>query len=236
MLVLEPQHLPDLPVRQRRLILAHLPRHRRTRRELLQHLGRWFPRRDGIVGRVEHLEAQPILLHAPIADLAQVPRVNVAPRVPLARLGFAHEVREEGLVLVGLDDVADPQGVDVDAGEAARESPRAPLPAQLAGRVRVLRVVVVVLLEREDVVVDVALGEADAVGRFRAGDDDLWDAELTGGFDDVVRAQHVAAEAFAVRDEQVSGVGGEVDDGVGFLDTDAPGAAGVLVVGEVEVG
>lgn len=85
-------------------------------------------------------------------------------------------------------------------------------------------------------VVDIALREAYTVRSFRACDDDFLDAQLASRFDDVVRAEHIAAEAFAVRDEQITSVRGEVDHGIGLLNTDAAGPARVLVVGEVEVG
>ena len=114
-------------------------------------------------------------------------------------------------VLVGLDDVADAQDVDVDA-EAAGEGAGDALAAELGAGVAVHRVAVVVLLEREVGVAVVALGEADAVDGLGAGDDDLFDAELAGCFDDVVGLGHVAGEAFIVRDEHVPRVGGEVDD------------------------
>lgn len=85
-------------------------------------------------------------------------------------------------------------------------------------------------------IVGITLREADAVRRFGACDDDFLDAEFASCFDDVVGAEDVAAEAFAVWDEQVPRVGCEVDYCVGFLDADASGGARILVVGEVEVG
>lgn len=85
-------------------------------------------------------------------------------------------------------------------------------------------------------IIGIALGEADTVGSFRAGNDDFLDAEFAGRFDHIVCAEDVATEAFAVWHEEISGIGCEVDHCVGFLNADAAGAAGVLVVGKVEVG
>ena len=72
MLLLEPENLADLAVRQGSLELAHFPRHRRVRgvfgKECLgRHRGR-----DRVVDRVEDLEAEAILLQAEIDDLAKV--------------------------------------------------------------------------------------------------------------------------------------------------------------------
>lgn len=57
MLVFEAQYLPDLPIRQWRLVLSHVPRHRRVGRILLQHLSRWLLRRDGVIRGIENLKA-----------------------------------------------------------------------------------------------------------------------------------------------------------------------------------
>lgn len=135
-----------------------------------------------------------------------------------------------------LDDIPNAQSVDIRAREPAREAAAAAFAAELARGVGVHGVAVVVLFQREGVVVGVALREADAVGSFGAGDDDFLDAEFAGGFDDVVGAEDVAAEAFAVRDEHVARVGGEVDDGIWRLDWYGGGVAGIGVVVDVEVG
>src|SRR5271154_6185199 len=62
--LLEAEHFADLAVRQRRLELAHLARDGRLRRNLLQRFLGWNVERDRIVGRVEHLEAESVLLQA----------------------------------------------------------------------------------------------------------------------------------------------------------------------------
>ena len=69
-------------------------------------------RSDGVVGRVEHLEAQAVFLDAQVADLAKVACVNVAPGVALADDGRGEVGGEVLGVFVGLDDVADAEGVD----------------------------------------------------------------------------------------------------------------------------
>ena len=191
--------------------------------------------RDCSVGGVEDLEPQPVFPHAEIADLAQIPRIDVAPGIPFPGLGLFDIVGKIPFVFVGLDDVAYPQGVDIGAWKAAREAPRTALAAQFRGRVGVFGIVVVLLFEGEVVVVGVGLGEADAVRRLRAGDDHLLDAELARRFDHVVRAEHVAPEALAVGDQHVARVRGEVDDGVRGPHARAVGPPRVLVVAEVEM-
>lgn len=77
-------------------------------------------------------------------------------------------------------------------------------------------------------VIGVALGEANAIGGFRAGDDDFGDAEFAGSFDDIVGCSHVASEAFIVWDEHVACVGCKVDDYIWRL-----GHLILVVTGEV---
>ena len=187
--VLVAQDLNDFLITQRRLPLTHLARYRRVWRGFLEKLCRRHRRRNRTICRVEDLETQPIFLARQIADLPQVPCIDVAPGVPLAGLRLPDVPRKVPRVLVRLDHVADAQRVDVDA-EAARKGARDALAAELAERVAVHRVVVVgVLVEREGVVVAGSVGalaEADAVGRLAGRDDDLLDAQFAGGFDHVV--------------------------------------------------
>ena len=189
MLLLELQHLPDLPITQRRLPLAHLPRHLRPGIVLRQELPRRHSSGDGIVGRVEDLEAQAILAYREMADLTQIPGVDVAPSVALPRLGPADVAREVARILVRLDHIPNAEGVDVVV-EAAREGAGDAFTTQLATGVRVHGIdVVCIFVQREGVVGDVlvaTLREADAVDGFRGGDDDLFDAQLAGGLHDVV--------------------------------------------------
>lgn len=128
MLFPESQHLPDLPVAQRRLPLSHLPRNLRVRCVLLQKRPRRHSRCDGIVGRVEDLEPQAIPLHRQVTDLTEVASVDVAPRIPFPRLGPAYMPGEVARVFVRFDHVSDAEGVDVVV-EAAREGARDALAA-----------------------------------------------------------------------------------------------------------
>lgn len=146
MLVPEAQYLPDLPIRQWRLVLPHTPRHRRFGRISLQHLSRRLLRRDGVICRIEHLKAQPVLLHAQVANLAQIPGINVTPRIPLTCRRFVQELGEQGLILVGLDDIADPQRINIHTGESPCKAPCTSLATKLACRIGILRIVVVVFL------------------------------------------------------------------------------------------
>ena len=99
MRVLESQHLADLPIAQRRLVLAHLPRELGVRNLLGQELrGRDVAHGDGVVGRVEDLEAQAVLFDAQVADLAEVAGVDVRPGVAFAGRGF----REVGGEVAGI--------------------------------------------------------------------------------------------------------------------------------------
>lgn len=121
MFLLESKNLSNLAVTQRRLPLIHLPRNGRIRRILLKELLRRECSSDGIVRRIEDLEAQPILLYTQIANLAKITSINVRPSVPLADLRGLDILWEVTLVLVGLDDVADAERVDIGV-EAAGES------------------------------------------------------------------------------------------------------------------
>jgi hypothetical protein len=197
MLLLESQHLLNLFITQRRLPLPQLPRDRRIRRMRFQKLFRRHRRRNRVVRRIEHLKSQPILLDTQITNLAQIPRVDITPRIPLAHRRVIDVRREIARVLVRLDDIADAQRVDVCV-EAARETAGDALAAEFGDGIRVHGVHVVGFVEREGGVVERALAETDFVGGFRGGDYDLFDAEFAGGFDDVVGACHIAAVAFVV--------------------------------------
>ena len=96
--VLIPQHLPDLAITERGFPLAHFPRDLRARTRLLEELLRRDRRRDGVVRRVEDLEAQARLRHTQVADLAQVARVDVGPGVALAGRGRADVLVVESVV------------------------------------------------------------------------------------------------------------------------------------------
>lgn len=182
---LETKHLLDLPIAQRRLPLVHLARDGRVRRILLEKLLGGECSRDGIIGSIEDLEAEVVFLHAQVANLAEIAGIDVGPGVALAHLGVLDVLGEVAGVLVGFDDVADAQGVDVCV-EAAGKATGYALAAELRDGVGVHRIDVCVFDQGEGSVVEIALPKADLVGGLAAGDDDLLDSELTGCFDDVV--------------------------------------------------
>lgn len=142
MLLLKAQHLPNLPIRQRRLKLLHRSRNRRIRLPLLQELLNRLLSRTRTIRRIKYLKPQPGLLNPQITNLAQVPRVNIRPRVPPPRLRLVHMSREIRRVFVGLDDIADDQGVDI-VTVAAGESAGCALTTEFGQRVGVHRVAVV---------------------------------------------------------------------------------------------
>jgi hypothetical protein len=76
------------------------------------------------------------------------------------------------------------------------------------------RVDVVVFLQREYIIVPVALPETDRVCRLRAANHNLLDSEFASDLDHVVRRLSVSVEQLIVRNEHVPGVRGEVDDNV----------------------
>jgi len=80
--VLIPQHLPNLTITQRGLIFTHLPRDLRIRTFLSQEvLGGRIPDRDRVICAIKDLEAEAAFLDHEIADLAEVPGVDVGPGV-----------------------------------------------------------------------------------------------------------------------------------------------------------
>jgi hypothetical protein len=197
MFLLEPQHLLDLAITQRRLPLIQVPRNRGVWTILLQELTCWERRSNRIIRRIKHLKSQSVFLDTQIANLAQIPCVDVAPRIALAHRRIINVFREIALVLVRLDDVADAQRVNVGV-EAARETAGHALAAEFGNGVCVHGVHVVGFVQREGCVVEIALAEADFVGGFGARNNDLFNAEFAGGFDDVVGASYVAGVAFVV--------------------------------------
>lgn len=212
MLFLESQHLSDLAITQRRLELTHLASDGRIRSYLLQVLLSRHSSSNSIVSSIENLKAQTILFDAQITDLAQVAGIDVGPCISLSALGFTNDGGEVSFVLVGFDYVADAQDVNVAVVKAAGERSCGLFAADLGQGVGVHGIDIVVLLEWERVVIGIALGKANAIGGFRAGDDDFGNAEFAGCFDDIVGCGHVASEALVVWDEHVACVGCKVDD------------------------
>ena len=141
MLLPEPQHLPNLPVNGASLSPISLTISVRGS----------YSSRNSFVGTsvvivslvaLKTWKPQPVLLDRQMADLAQIPGVDVAPRIPLPGLGPADVGGEVAGVFVGFDHVADAEGVDVVV-EAAGEGAGEALAAQLAAGVCVRGVDVV---------------------------------------------------------------------------------------------
>src|SRR3954464_4129102 len=104
--LLEAEDVADLAVRQKRLKLAKLALHRHVRIEALQKLARRQVGGGLVVGGVEDLVAEAVLLHSKVGDLAEGAGVHIAPGDPLAETRVGKPSGEK-LVLVRLDDVAD---------------------------------------------------------------------------------------------------------------------------------
>lgn len=131
MILLESQNLPNFAIRQRCFPLSQSPRYRRIRRDLLEilcsrNLGRYC-----IVRGVEDLESQPAFLNTQIADLTQVTCIDVTPGIAFPSFRLVDNHREILLVLVRLDHISDPKGIDITL-EPPRESPRSSLSAKFA--------------------------------------------------------------------------------------------------------
>lgn len=212
MFFLKTQHLSDFAIAQGRLKLTHLASNRCIGTHLLQVLFSGHSGSDSVVSSIEDLKAQAILLDTQVADLAQITGINVGPRISFSGFWFANDVGKVSLVLVGFNHISDSQNVDIAVVEAAGERSCGLFAADLGQGVCVHGIDIVVFLQRERVVIGIALGKADSIGGFRAGDDDFGDAEFAGCFDDIVGCGYVASEAFVVWDEHVAGVGCKVDD------------------------
>ena len=173
------------------------PPRRRTGPDLLRR------RRHGHVGvgDVEDLVAQPVGLQAALHHLAQVPGVDVGEQVAPPQRRVGEEGREHLGVLVRLDDVVDPQAVDVRAG-AGLEGARRHLARDLRHRVGVLGDRRVLLVDRHVERAPLALGEADPVGRLRGGEHDLAHPQPGRGLEHVVGAEDVRRVRRRVGGEQ----------------------------------
>src|SRR5438128_1883146 len=114
MRLLESQHLARLPVRQRRLVFAEFARYRDIGTAAIQQFTGRHVSGDGVVDGVEDLVAEPVLLDRQMYDLAEVAGVDIAPGIAFSgwRIG---QIAWKPVVLMRLDDVADPQRIDVDA-------------------------------------------------------------------------------------------------------------------------
>ena len=154
------------------LVAAHLAAHLDTVVEALDDLLRRRGHRHVGVGDVEDLEAEPVGLQAALHHLPQVADVDVGEDVAPPQRRVGQERREHLGVLVGLDDVVDPQAVDVGPG-AGLERARRHLVGHLGRRVGVLGHRRVLLVDGHVERLALALGEADAVRRLRRREDHL---------------------------------------------------------------
>lgn len=89
MFFLKTQHLADLAVGEQALIFADLAGEGHVRKESLRKLFRWRIGRDGVVGGVEDLVAEAVLLDAEMADLPKVAGVDIAQAIRLRISGLA---------------------------------------------------------------------------------------------------------------------------------------------------
>ena len=94
MLRLEAEHLLGLAVGQQRLEFAELALDRHAGVEALQKLARRQVGGRVVIGRVEDLEAEAVLLDCKLGDLAEIARVDIAPGDALAETGIGEPVAE----------------------------------------------------------------------------------------------------------------------------------------------
>lgn len=116
-------------------------------------------------------------------------------------------------VLVRLDDVVDPEPVDVGSRASSERAGRH-LSRDLGHRVGVLGHGRVLLVHGDVVRPALSLREAHAVRRLRGGEDDLADPERGGRLEDVVGAEDVGCVGPRVRRLEDGGDRREVHDGV----------------------
>ena len=92
-LLAKAEHMLRLAVGQKRFIFAEFALQRNVGIEALDK----FPRRQiggaVVIGGVEHLVAEPVLLDGKVGDLAEVARIDVAPGDPLAEAGIGEPFR-----------------------------------------------------------------------------------------------------------------------------------------------
>lgn len=234
--ILEAQDLPDLSIRQRRFKFTHIPGDWRVGRIPFQYLCGSLLCRDRIIRSIEYLEAQPIFLHTQITNLTQIPRISIAPCIPFPRLGFVYVAWKIQVILMRFNDTPNPQSIDIRSREPTGKAAGTCFTTKLARRIRILWIIVVILFQGEIMEISIALRETDAVCCFGAGNDDFLDADFAGGFNDIVCAQDVAPEAFAVWDKEIASICCKMNHGIGFFDTDTSRATRVLVVGKMEMG
>src|SRR3979411_2014313 len=125
-------------------------------------------------------------------DLTEVARVDIAPGVALTRRRVGQKCGEK-IVFMRLEDVGNPQGIDIDA-VAHGKGPSGLFVDDLGESIRVHRVDVIVLFEREAVKIPVALRKTYAVSGLTGRDNNLADTEFRRGLDHVVGADRVLAK------------------------------------------
>lgn len=204
---------PQQPLRLRITDRRHLP----LQRTLIQNLalGTKTPQpinrhrlairqRILIIHRIERLEPQAVRRNAPVDEVPQIPRVDVAPAMhfPVTR---ALEVRGHGLlVAAGRDHCSEPKTVDVDGlahgAEPLLERVCDALHADFGGGVDVHGFCGGGFCDWEVREGDIAFGVGDAIDGDGGGEDDLLDAQFARGFYYGVGGEGVDAEGFVVGD------------------------------------
>ena len=99
--VLKPKDFSDLSVTQRRIIVAQLPRDWHARTRFSKEISRLLCHGDGVVGAVEHLEAEAALLDGQVANLTEIAGVDIRPCIALSRHGFGNMPGEIMLICRG---------------------------------------------------------------------------------------------------------------------------------------
>ena len=210
--IFEPQHMTNFLIRQRRLPFGHVSGDRGAGTMNSEKLLGWNRGCDGVVCGVESLKAQAILEKTEVADLTKIAGVDVTPCITLAGFRLAHVSGKVAGVFVGLNDVADDEGIDVD-GESASKGASNAFAGELAAGICIHGIsVIVIFVQWEGDVVVVTLAEAYAIGGFTTGNDNLFHTQLARRLDYIVRAHDIGSERFAVRHNHVASIGGKMDD------------------------
>ena len=162
-------------------------------------------------------------------DLTQIAGVDIAPRVALAahRVG---EVAGEVGVFMRFNDVADPERVNVRL-VAHGKGAAGLFVHDLGQTIAVHRVAVVILFQREGMVILVAFGKADAICRLGTRKDHLADPKFHRGLQHVIGADGVLREGGVVGVDHHPGDGGEMHDGIGRF-----GGEAVVIAVKAEMG
>lgn len=117
---------------------------------------------------------------------------------------------------MGLDHVADPQGVDVKTA-AQREGTGSLFVDYFGECVAVHRIDIVFFVERKISRISHLVGENKTVSRFAGRNDDLADAELYSSLDHIVGAERVDAEKLVIWRDHDARDGGKMNNGIDGL-------------------